>query len=63
MINELTSTQERIISNQSFFKVNINLGKARFETMFEPPVLHARSVFNKIRIFESSSKVLLDHFE
>jgi len=63
MVNKLTGTQERIISNQSFCKMSVNLGEASLETMFEPLVLHARSVFNKIGIFKSNLKVLLDHFE
>ena len=41
----------------------IDLVETSLETMFEPPIPHARSIFVEIEIIESNLKVLLYHFK
>jgi hypothetical protein len=59
----LTCTEKGVVANQSLFKMNVYLVKAKFQAVFEPSVLLARFILCEFRILECIFQILLNHLE
>jgi hypothetical protein len=59
----LTCAEKGVVANQSLFKMNVHLVKAKFQAAFEPSVLLARFILHKFRILERVFQMLLNHLE